>query len=565
MNKIKALKTIIITAFLSIFLTSVSIYADSECEPNLANNFTGIAVIPKPMKMNLTGGSFTIKPKTIIYVISDSPEIYSIAKYFAGQIKPATGMKLSLLESVEIDPPAGSILFTTTAADKTLGAEGYELIVKPNSILVRAPYPEGLFYGIQTLRQLLPAQIESQQKADNAGWSIPCVRIMDKPRFQWRSFMLDSVRHFQTKEFIKRYIDLLAFHKMNRFHWHLNDDQGWRVEIKKYPKLTQIGAWRGEGKNRYGGFYTQQDIREIVAYAKSRYVTVVPEIEMPSHATVPLFCYPELSCTGGPFETGGDGLGYYTEKNGWLVYCAGNERTFLFLQNVLIEVIEMFDVPYIHIGGEELREGAWTECPKCQAKIKELGLTDESQLHNWFMSRISSFIANHNRRAIAFSDKNMNHGVPANQIVQGWHPGWVEFAAERGFESYNSNLHLFYLNYPSSEEDRTKRSDYPDWMDTITLQKIYSSDPEPNGLTIEQAMLILGGEACLWTELVSQERVDEKVFPRLTAMAEILWSSKELRNWEDFSSRLDIHYQRLDKLGVNYLRPLVSEQMIAEK
>ena len=226
-----------------------------------------------------------------------------------------------------------------------------------------------------------------------------------------------------------------------------------------------------------------------------------------------------------------------------------------FLTDVLTEVMDIFDAPYIHIGGEELRKDAWVDCPKCQAKIKELGLVDENELHNWLMARISKFIVDHNRRPVAYSDKNMNHGIPENQIVQGWHPGWVKFATERGFEALRSVHSIFYLNYPASEEDRSAGTGHPDWMLTNTLEKIYTADPVPDGLTAEQAELVIGGEVPLWTELVTQERVDEKVFPRLTAMAEILWSPIKHRDFVDFSSRLDVHYKRLDILGVNYLRP----------
>ncbi|MHC4123440.1 MAG: beta-N-acetylhexosaminidase, partial [Planctomycetota bacterium] len=352
-----------------------------------------IVLIPKPMKMEVKTGTFSLKADTVIYVEKGSSEIRDIGKYLAEKVKPATGLKLPVRATVKTTPRANSILLTTTIADKTLGEEGYELIVKPDSILVRASYPAGLFYGVQTIRQLLPAQIESSKKVRGVAWMIPCVRIADKPRFGLRGYMLDSSRYFQTKDFIKRYLDLLAYYKLNYFHWHFTDNSGWRLEIKKYPKLTKIGAWRGEGRNLYGGFYSQDDVREILAYAKSRYITVIPEIEMPGHSNAALFSYPHLSCSGGPLEANPESLEfnsqpYFYGKAGRLAFCAGKEETFEFLQDVLLEVIELFDMPFIHVGGDERPQGLWSKCPRCQAKIKELGLKNESQLQNWFMDRI---------------------------------------------------------------------------------------------------------------------------------------------------------------------------------
>jgi hexosaminidase len=236
-----------------------------------------------------------------------------------------------------------------------------------------------------------------------------------------------------------------------------------------------------------------------------------------------------------------------------MVYCAGNEQTFTFLQNILTEVMDVFDTPYIHIGGEELRKGAWVDCAKCQGRIKELGMTETSQLHQWMMARMSQFVVEHNRRPVGYSDNYMNQGIPANQIVQGWHPGWVEFAARRGFEALNSVHKVYYLNYPASEKDRIAYN-HPEWMLTNTIQKIYAADPVPDGLTREQQDRVIGAESPLWTEQVPQERVDEKVFPRLIALAEVLWTPKKHLDFDNFSSRLDSHYHRLDRLGVKYMR-----------
>ncbi|MCJ7692471.1 MAG: beta-N-acetylhexosaminidase, partial [Sedimentisphaerales bacterium] len=339
-----------------VFLGGPLAEAASECSRK-------ISVIPKPMEMKAGSGNFALKHTTAIYYQSGCCEVKEVAKYLGERLRPATGFGLVVIEEGKSKPFPNSFLLTTENADDSLGEEGYELVVTGDKVVLRAPKAAGLFYGVQTIRQLLPAEIENIKKVANKKWEIPCVEIKDKPRFGWRGSLLDCCRHFMSKDFVKRYIDLLAYHKMNRFHWHLTEDQGWRIEIKKYPKLTEISAWRrtgpgylkmeideSESDQIYGGYYTQEDIKEIVKYAKSRYVMVVPEIEMPGHSLGAIVAYPELSCTGGPFEVRRT-MGITKD-----VYCAGNEKTFEFVEDVLSEVVELFDSPYIHIGGDE--------CPK---------------------------------------------------------------------------------------------------------------------------------------------------------------------------------------------------------
>ncbi|MHC4150174.1 MAG: beta-N-acetylhexosaminidase [Planctomycetota bacterium] len=515
-----------------------------------------ISVIPKPMETKQTGGHFTIKDKTAIYFQGGSAQAKTVAKYLAETLRPATGLSLVVLEQSKAKPPLDSFLLTTENSDCGLGNEGYELTVTENGVVLRAPNQAGLFYGVQTIRHLLPAQIESKKKVVGTCWKLPCVQIKDQPRFAWRGSLLDSCRQFMSVPFVKRYIDLLAYHKMNRFHWHLTDDPGWRVEIKKYPKLTEIGAWRnsGHGKLRtsddppqtdeiYGGYYSQQDIKDIVQYAASRHVTVVPEIEMPGHSSSALAAYPELSCTGGPFKVQNT-MGISKD-----VYCAGNEKTFEFLEDVLTEVVQVFPSQYIHIGGDECPKDRWKECPKCQARIKTEGLKDEHELQSYFIKRIEKILLAKNRRLVGW-DEILEGGLAPQATVQSWRgmKGAVA-AATQGHDVIASPTTHCYFDYPHSEQEKAS---FPDWMGVLPTEKVYSFEPLPEQLTPDQQRHILGGEGNIWTEVAPEEEVDARAYPRLTALAEVLWSPKELRNWDDFSSRLAHHYKRLDVLGVDY-------------
>jgi hexosaminidase len=312
-----------------------------------------IGIIPKPVHMTMTVGEFELKPSTRILVSKGAEDV---GRSLQELLQPPTGYPFAIEKTPAGVVEADAIVLANSAADPSSGEAGYSLSVTPSSVVIRASRPAGLFYGLQTLRQLLPAEIESQERVTGVHWTVPAVTIVDKPRFPWRGMMLDVGRHMFTVDFIKRYIDLMAIHKMNVFHWHLTEDQGWRIEIMKYPKLTEIGAWRaasplpGEMEKtdgqRYGGFYTQDQIREVVAYAASRFITVVPEIEMPGHAVAALTSYPELGCTGGPYEVR---TKWGIEKD---VFCAGNEKTFVFIEDVLGEVLDLFPGEFIHVGGD---------------------------------------------------------------------------------------------------------------------------------------------------------------------------------------------------------------------
>jgi len=436
-------------------------------------------------------------------------------------------------------PFRDAILLAVGETDAALGREGYQLRVTSEHIVIRSGAGAGLFYGVQTLRQLLPPAIESNHVVADVAWVVPAVSIQDSPRFAWRGLLLDCCRHFMEVDFVKRIIDLLAYYKMNRLHWHLTEDQGWRIEIQKYPRLTAVGAWRTDHDGRaYGGYYTQDDIREVVAYATSRYVTVVPEIEMPGHSVAALAAYPDLSCRGEPLAV----------QNRWGVhkdvYCAGNEQTFTFLEDVLTEVMTLFPGEYIHIGGDECPKDRWRECPKCQTRIAAEGLADEDELQSWFIARVEKFLNAHDRKLIGW-DEILEGGLAPGATVQSWRgtDGAVA-AARQGHDAIVSPTSHAYFDYDVGVTD---------------LRQVFTFSPLPENLEDPYTHHVLGGECNLWTERTPQEMVDNRLFPRLLAMSERLWTASADPDFTDFWRRVRNHYQRLDYLDVAYgpeARPL---------
>ncbi|MCX7886264.1 MAG: beta-N-acetylhexosaminidase, partial [Verrucomicrobiae bacterium] len=466
-----------------------------------------VAVIPKPASLEVSPGLF--QPRQNIAVPIDATSL--------------PGLR------------SGELLLIRSRADPALGPEGYELTVATNRIVIQATTPAGLFYGLQTLRQLLPGPI-------------PCMQIKDRPRFRWRGALLDVARHIFPKEFLKRYIDLLAYHKLNVLQLHLTDDQGWRVQIRKYPRLTQIGAWRdettGDGK-RYGGFYTQADLRELVAYAAARHVTIVPEIEMPGHSLAALAAYPEFSCTGGPFKVR---TTWGIERN---VLCPGNEKTFEFVQNVLDEIIRVFPSEFIHIGGDEVPKERWKACPKCQARIRAEGLKDEHHLQSYFLRRVEQHLHMRGRRLVGWSEIREG-GLPPRAVLMDWKGGAVE-AATRGHDVVMSPTTHCYFDYYQSQ-DKTKEPKAIGGF--IPLPKVYSFEPIPEELPATFHKHILGAQGNLWTEYIpTPQHAEYMAFPRQCALAEVVWSPAAGRDWEDFHARLKNHLKRLIAWGVNYRPP----------
>ncbi len=523
------MKRLIHLAFLLIFAASVSAQQ--------------ISIIPKPAEMHLKDGNFTLNATSSINYDTNNIEISRIAQFFNDYLETVYGF-----EATE-NADGNSISFKIISS-LDLGKEGYLLKVETDAIVITASSANGLFYGLQSLKQLLPVE------ATNTSLAIPCLDIKDQPRFAWRGNMLDVARHFFPVSFIKKYIDILAMYKINTFHWHLTEDQGWRIEIKKYPLLTEISHWREEtmvdhynsGKGMdgigYGGFYTQDQCREIVRYAAERYITVVPEIEMPGHSMAVLAAYPNLGCTGGPYEVTGV---WGVHKD---VYCAGKEETFEFLQNVLDEVLDIFPSEFIHIGGDECPKDAWKQCDACQKRIKENGLEDEHELQSWFITRMDKYLSSKGRRLIGW-DEILEGGLAPEATVMSWRgeKGGIEAAKQKHEVVMSPNSHMYIDHYQSRDKDKEPLA----IGGFLPVQKVYSYEPIPEALNAEEAKYVLGVQTNLWTEYVATtKKAEYMLLPRLQAQAEVAWTPKKLKDFKDFEKRLETDYLRLDKLGINY-------------
>ncbi len=510
------------------------------------------AVIPMPVSMEVAIGDFVLKPSSRISY-TGGVEAAAVAEQLAAMLRPSTGFALNTSEDSD-----GDIRLVTDNSGEWKPEE-YRLSVTGRRVTLTAATPEGLFRGIQTVRQLLPPQAEGSAIATDVDWVIPCVDITDYPRFDWRGMHLDVSRHFFDVDFIKRYIDILAMHKLNVFHWHLVDDQGWRIEIKKYPRLTETGAWRVDREDKpwnsrepqqpgekatYGGFYTREQIKEIVEYAAERYITVVPEIEMPAHVGSALAAYPQYSCTGGPFTVPPGGVWPITD-----IYCAGKEETFTFLEDVLTEVMELFPSPWIHVGGDEADKTEWRRCPDCQARIRNEGLKDEDELQSYFIRRIEKFL-NSNGRGLIGWDEILQGGLAPEATVMSWQgfEGGVA-AAKSGHQAVMAPVSYCYFNVYQGDPATEPVS----FSGLLTLKKVYSFEPVPPELTPDESKYIIGAQGCLWTEYITDGKTAEyMILPRLTALSEVVWSAPENRAWEGFSARLPKMMERFDAMGLTY-------------
>lgn len=481
-----------------------------------------IRIIPQVQSLGIDFGTFEINKSTTIYY---SPEFEGEVTIFRDQLESLIDLKLEMkLYDRGALPPNSIVISKDSAPNKDLGTEYYILHVQSHGIGLSSYHAIGAFHGIQTLLQLVPNEGDPH---------IQNVLINDRPHFAHRGLLLDCCRHFWPVDVVKKYIDLLAYYKMNVLHWHLTEDQGWRVEIKKYPKLTEVGAWRTEEDgSRYGGFYTQDQIKEVVEYAAARHITVIPEIELPGHSLAALASYPHLACTDGPFEVTPE-WGVFKD-----VYCAGDDSTFLFLEDVLTEVMELFPSEYIHIGGDESPKFRWDHCDKCQKRIKDEGLHDEHELQSYFIRRIQKFLNENDRKLIGW-DEILEGGLAEGATVQSWRgmQGGIDAATSDNYAIMSPTSHC-YLDYG---------------LELIDLEKIYMFDPIPEELDSAASTRIKGGECNMWTEHVPDEdNLDSKVFPRMIGLAEVLWTYDEERDFQEFSKRLEAHYPRLESWGVNY-------------
>lgn len=498
------------------------------------------SIIPVPNKIYPEKGFFKLDQKT---VVAASSALNSDANIFVGLINEMYGLKLKIY-----DEPT-KINFIRLKHNPKLKADAYSLVVTSSNVEIIGG-DNGVFYALQSLLQLV--------STDSLGnLRIPCVQINDESRFQWRGMHLDVSRHFFSKEFVKKYIDYLAMYKMNTFHWHLTDDQGWRIEIKKYPKLTQVGGRRNGtlishassetpimDTTNYGGFYTQDDVREIVAYAKARHITVVPEIEMPGHAKAAISAYPFLSCTGKQIEVEKT-WGVFEE-----VFCT-KDSVFDFMENVLTEVMELFPSTYIHVGGDECPKVAWKTCPICQARIKELGLKNEEELQSYFIHRIEKFLNSHHRKLIGW-DEILQGGLSPHSAVMSWQgeEGGIA-AAKKGNNVVMTPDSYCYLNYYQGDPANEPMA----IGGYTTLEKVYSYDPTPASLNLAEQKYILGAQGNMWTEYIDSGKLLEyMLFPRLCALSEVVWSPKAVKNFVDFRTRLNKHFEMFDKRKINYSR-----------
>jgi len=532
-----------------------------------AQVFGQVTIIPKPSELMLPPArdSFMIDARTVLHL--DNAKGRPTASYFANYLKEMYGLSLKTVRK----PVTGKTVTMKLAAEP--GVSGaYKLDIGREGITLSGADEAGLFHGMQTLLQLMPTD-------KSTSFGIPSLTVIDTPRYQYRGMMLDVARHFMPVSVVKRFIDQLALHKMNVMHWHLTEDQGWRIEIKKHPRLTEAGAFRngtivghhpGERNDntRHGGYYTQKEIRDVVQYAAQRYITIVPEIEMPGHASAAIAAYPNLSCfPGEPTDLGkhpseeSKKMGGKRVQETWGVFrdvfCAGNDSTFALLQDVIDEVVTLFPSKYIHVGGDECPKDNWKRCPRCQQRIRDLGLKDEHELQSYFIQRMEKHINARGKTLIGW-DEILEGGLAPNAVVMSWRgeQGGIEAARQKHEVIMTPNTYVYfdYLQGQRSMEPLGIGGYLP-------LQKVYSYEPDPADLTAEEARYIKGVQANLWTEYVEDSaKIDYMAMPRLAALSEVAWSRKGSKNWDDFRQRMEQQYDRYSFWGINASRSAYNVQ-----
>ena len=506
-------------------------------------------VVPMPLEINTTQqASFLLKSGVTVYYPTGNEKMQRNAEFLASYVKAQTGIELQVQAG---EGGKGGIVLQLGLTNDN--PEAYQLKVDASQVVISSPSEAGVFYGIQTLRKAVDV-------AEGSNVELPAVEIKDQPRFGYRGMMLDVGRHFFSMDEIKTYIDMMALHNINRFHWHLSEDQGWRIEIKKYPKLTEIGSMRKEtviGHNSgkydgkpYGGFYTQEQAKEIVAYAAERYITVIPEIDLPGHMQAALAAYPELGCTGGPYEVWTQ---WGVSDN---VLCAGNDQTIQFIKDVLAEIVEIFPSEYIHVGGDECPKVKWSTCPKCQARIKALGLksdnkhTKEERLQSYVIHEAEEFLNSKGRKMIGW-DETLEGGLAPNATVMSWRgeAGGIEAAKQHHDVVMTPNTYL-YFDYYQSKDTETEPMAIGGYL---PIERVYSYEPMPKSLSPEEQKYIVGVQANLWTEYIPDfKQVQYMVLPRMAALSESQWCAPEKKNYEAFLQRVSRLVNIYAKNGWNY-------------
>ena len=537
-------------AFLSLFL----IFSCSNKYESIENSEWDYQIIPQPEFISMQQGRFLVSSTTKIIA---EESLNNEASYLSGLLNGVQDLDVDIVKEAG---EKGNIKLELDASIEN--DEGYALSVSFERIIISGKTAQGIFYGIQSLRQLMPIDMESN-KNEVFELTIPAVEIKDSPRFAYRGMHLDVGRHFFPVSDVKKYIDLIAMHKMNTFHWHLTEDQGWRIEIKKYPRLTEIGAYRkgtaiGLAGTRnapytydtipYGGFYTQEEIKEVVTYATRQHITIIPEIELPGHSSAALAAYPEFGNTKGPYEVA-KRWGIFKE-----IY-APTEETFAFLEDILSEVMDLFPSKFIHIGGDEALKDEWEKSAYAQEVIQREGLKDEHELQSYFIARIEKFL-NANGRDIIGWDEILEGGLAPNATVMSWRgiDGGIAAAKQGHNVIMTPGTHCYFDYYQEAEENRIQEP-ITGSVRFTTVEKVYNYEPIPEGLTNDEAKFILGAQGNVWTEYMPTYGIVEyKVLPRMTALSEVVWSPKESRDWEGFHSRLQYMARRYDALGYNYAK-----------
>lgn len=529
-----------------------------QSQREVAFTESDLNVIPRPQSLTMGKGSFRFTKETVFVI---DPALMPARRSFLEQFEKASGFRFSVQKVALLTN------YVVIDTDTSLPKEGYTLTVNPKEIIIKAGGYNGALYALETLRQLLPKEFESTTPV-KTDWAVPAVTITDAPQYAWRGLMLDVSRHFFPKEYILKTLDRMAMLKLNTFHFHLVDNEGWRIEIKKYPKLTEVGAWRVDQEDKlwderttnpanaftnpatapkkYGGFYTQEDIKEIVAYAAARGITVIPEIEMPAHVMSAIAAYPELSCHKRPIGVPSGAVWPITD-----IYCAGQEETFTFLEDVLTEVMELFPSKYIHVGGDEATHTEWEKCLKCQARMKDHHLKDVHQLQSYFIKRINDFLVSKGRTLVGW-DEIMDGGLANNAVVMNW----------RGIEVGKKALEQGNPVVLTSDCYIDNYQGLPDYEPQanggyLPLKTLYHYSLEKENLSPALQKNILGTQANLWAEHVGNtEHSEYMLFPRLLALAEISWTTDNLKNWDNFINRTQAFMKRLDVMKVNYARSM---------
>ena len=531
----------IYTVLLCLFLAVTNIQADNLTQP--------FSLVPCPVSLVPGTGNFHFSAKTSFAVENEGQA--EQVRQFTELLTRAGGFT----PRIKIDSRKGDVCLVT---DATLKSEAYKLEITIKKITIRASDLQGFYYALQSIRQLLPSAIESEQVTENVDWTVPALTITDQPRFGYRGLLVDVARFFSPKENLLRIIDCMAMLKLNKLHLHLVDDNGWRIEIKKYPLLTEIGSCRVDrpGKTFPEGFYTQDEIREIVRYAQERHIEVIPEIEMPAHSNAALAAYPLLSCpVVDKFIGVLPGLG---GNHADVIFCAGNDSVFTFLQDILDEVLELFPSKYIHLGGDEARKTHWEECPLCQTRMKAESLENTEELQGYFMARVARYVQNKGREVIGW-DELTNARIPEGSIILGWQ-GYGQAAlkaAELGHRFIMTPARILYLI----------RYQGPQWFEPITyfgnntLKDVYDYEPVQKDWTPQAASLLMGVQACMWTEFCnSSADVDYLLFPRLSALAEVAWTKPARKNWASYLKAMDHFNEHLAAKGIVYARSMYNIQ-----